>query len=172
MPIAKRAHTDTTQQVEILLAVSVVEVNAFAALKEHGKALVCGDEQRLLLLLNGSKVGDLLCCRLRRAHQATTSVPQSSEFVKKPDRISTRLAGRMRTRFTPLLMALVQASSFGSMPPLTIACSTIVGMVPTLSQRMTAPASSFTPGTSVRNTSACACSATAQADAISSAFTL
>src|SRR5580693_5419259 len=67
-------------------------------------------------------------------HDAITSVPQSIGWVKNPGRTSARVAGKIRTRVTPFFSALVQASSFGNIPPLTVACSTMLAMFCTSSQ--------------------------------------
>ena len=73
----------------------------------------------------------------------------------------------MLTRATPPSSAAVQASSFGSMPPLALAGGCEAEICAS-----TAPCSSSTPGTSERKTSSSAASAVAMAAAVSSAFTL
>ena len=83
-------------------------------------------------------------------HDAITSVPQSMGWVKNPGRTSARTAGKMRTRDTPFFRALVHASNFGSIPPVTVARSTMEVIAFTASQRSTEPSASFTPATSVR----------------------
>src|SRR5258707_13301054 len=53
MSMAQRVHTQPGHEVEILLAVEVVEENTFAALKANGIAVVGGEKKALF------KIGDL-----------------------------------------------------------------------------------------------------------------
>src|SRR5271165_1659194 len=108
-----------------------------AELVRSGDQTVCAADGRLKLETCNSKL-----------FHATTSVPQAIGWVKKPGRTWASVAGRIRTRATPFFSALVQASSLGSMPPLTVAAAIIGAIEPTSSQRSTAPSASFTPGTS------------------------
>src|SRR6476469_11074210 len=74
--------------------------------------------------------------------------------------VTTVPAMPMRTRATPPTSAVVQASSFGSMPPLALAGGREAELCAS-----TAPRSSSTPGTSDRKTSSSALSAEAIAAA-------
>src|SRR5215472_1122143 len=163
MVVAECADADAGEQIEVLGVVGVVEVHAFAARKQQRVARI-GVEHQL-----GFRGLQLIECVV---HATMTSVPSLMRVLAKSGRTAAASAGRMRTRLTPWMSASLQALSLGSMPPETTEAFSSAGTCASESQRMTEPSAPFTPGTSVRKTSASALVAMAQAAAISSALML
>src|SRR6202046_10733 len=118
MAVAEAADTDAAEEVEIVVAVFIAQVHAFAADEEDGVAFVGVKEQILLCSLNG----------LQFAHATMTSVPSLTRVETRSGSRDAASAGRMRTRLTPWVRASRQALSLGSIPPETIWAFSIGGI--------------------------------------------
>ena len=168
MPVAQRIHADAAQQVEILRTALVNQVHALAADKQDRVPFVGLKAAAAILLREFGPVSSHLI-----SPQATiTSVPWATRLLHRSGREPAASAGKILTRFTPFSSASRQALSLGSIPPEMTALFAISAIWSMLSHRSTSPSAPFTPGTSVRKTSASAWHAIAQAAAISSALML
>ena len=140
MTVTKRTHADAAQQVKIAVAVLIQKMDAFAANKTDGSAIVGSDQQ---LRFRRANVVQVSCHHHLRALWG-------SRRANIGQHMPPESAGKIRTRCTPPNSASRHAPSFGSMPPLTTAVRVSSGICFNVSQRITSPSAPRTPGTSVR----------------------
>ncbi len=115
MAVAERIDADAAEQIKVLRTVLVDNVNAFAADKENGIALVGGQQQPGF---GGANLIEFVQFIFLLVHQATiTSVPWATRELHRSGREPAASAGKILTRLTPFKRASRQALSLGSMPP-------------------------------------------------------
>ncbi len=111
MGVAERGDADAAEQIEVVVAVLVAEVDALSADKETGVAFVGLEKQFVLRCLDRCQV-----------HATMTSVPSLTRVEQRSGNSAAASAGRIRTRLTPWVRASRQALSLGNMPPETTCC--------------------------------------------------
>jgi len=92
--VAEAGDADATEEVEVVVAVFVAQMDAMTAYEEDGVALVGVKEQLLLCCLDRFQ---FRCC----VHATMTSVPSLTRVETRSGSRDAASAGRMRTRLTP-----------------------------------------------------------------------
>ena len=110
--VAERVDADAAEQVEISSSVLVDDVNALAADKEDGVAVVGGKQQPGF---GGANLIEFVQFHFSSGHHHFGAVGYAgaAQVGKEP----AASAGKILTRFTPFNRASRQALSLGNMPP-------------------------------------------------------
>src|SRR4051812_31525890 len=162
MAVAQRTDRDPGEEVEVLLAVGVVEVDPLPP-HEVDRPTFIGAHQVALLERPG----------LAEAHHGITIVPIPASVKSSRSRLWGTRPSMMWADWAPPLTASTQAASFGRMPPERPGSASSTSLTAAREiKESSSSASARQPSTSVRKIALVAPSAAATLPAASSALTL